>query len=131
MSTLRDTILAAQDLKTESIEIAEWGVTLTVRTLNVRQRGEIEAVLASCKDANGRLQDTGRFYAALVVAGVVDDGGQPVFSKSDRDALMAKAGDAVGRIAEAVARLAGLNPQQPVVDAKNSESDPIDASAST
>lgn len=125
MSTLRDTILQAQDIQSESITIPEWGVTLTVRGMTGAERDSFEA---SCvTDGKATVQNV---RAKIAVRCTVDDNGNRVFSDSDAPALGAKSARALDRLYEVAARLSGIGKHDVEELAKNSDAALIDASPS-
>lgn len=103
--SIRDTILAASDIKDELVEVPEWGVTVKVRGMSGAERA---TWLATAGNDKGGI-DPARGYPALIVLCTSDPAtGEPVFTAADRDALMLKSGEALDRVALAAMRLSGL-----------------------
>lgn len=88
---LRETILAADDLKKEAVNVLEWNATLYVRTMKAREREQFEA---SC--GNGKtLQD---IRQKLIIFTVCDESGNLLFNIDDIEALSKKSGAALDRL---------------------------------
>ena len=104
MSTLRERILSASDIQEEIVDVPEWGVQVLVRGMTGAQRAAyLEAA------APGGRANIANAYALLVITCALDPATrQPIFEMADRDALMAKSGRALERIAMAAMRLSGL-----------------------
>lgn len=106
MATLRERILSANDIRTEIVEVPEWGVSVEVRGLTARARAE---VLQNSMDGRGSI-NFAKAYSLLVIACAMDpETHEPIFEAADRDALDTKAGGALERVALAAARLSGLD----------------------
>jgi len=104
--SIREKILSAADLTHEDIDVAEWGVTIRVVSPTVRERARI---VASFMGPDGK-PDLEKMYPALVIATATDPKtGDHVFSEDDADALLAKNGRAMERVAQAAMRVAGMN----------------------
>ncbi|MBV9772646.1 MAG: hypothetical protein JO040_01770 [Gemmatimonadetes bacterium] len=128
MSSIRERILAAQDLRSETVTIPEWDVTVEVRGLTGTQRARL---MKSGFDASGTV-DFERLYPELVIASTFDPAtGEAVFGEADRDALNGKSGSALERLAQAAMRVSGLSPDATAAAEKNSEATPSDASTSS
>lgn len=113
---LRDKILGAQDITSETVTVPEWDVTVEVRGLTGTQRARL---LKNGFEANGAVNFE-RLYPELVIASTFDpESGERIFSEADRDALNDKSGAALERIAQAAMRVSGLNPDANEQAAKN------------
>lgn len=105
-STLRDAILAAEDIRHEIVEVPEWGVSVEVRGLTAKARADL---LQNAQDGRGGIS-LAKAYPMLVIACCYDpESGAPVFDPADREALENKSGAALERVALAAARLSGLD----------------------
>lgn len=103
-SELRKSILEADDIPHEMLKIPEWGVEVEVRGMNGLERA---GFLRRATGDDGEVAYE-RFYPELVIATVFDESGQKVFEPADRDAINAKSGAALERIASVAQRLSGL-----------------------
>lgn len=105
--SLRDKILAADDIQTEAVEIPEWGVTVEVRGMNGADRSRILEKAAD--SADGRV-DIQTMYVETVIASTYDpESGEPVFTPDDRSALLGKSAAALDRLAAVGMRLSGMD----------------------
>ena len=114
--SIRDRILAADDIPTELVEVPEWGVTVRVRGLTGSERDAYEAeayVMGQMPDGKRDVAASMRdFRSRRVVRGVTDpETGERVFSDMDAPLLGRKAAIVVDRIDDVVARLSGMDPE--------------------
>lgn len=100
--SLRDTILTAEDLKEETINVPEWDATVTLRGMTGKQRiGLVEKATA---------KDKVYMYSDILIALCFDpDTDELVFDKADREALADKAGGVLERLALVALRLSGVS----------------------
>ena len=104
---IRDAILSAQDVKSESVLVPEWNnSTVYIRTMSGTERSEFES--AVYKD--GKVE-TANFYAELLVRCLADDKGALIFTSADVAALSAKSGSVLARLAEVASRVNALSPK--------------------
>jgi hypothetical protein len=89
--SLKDTILAAEDIKLKAIEVPEWGTTVYIRVMSGTERDSWETNVLS-KQVNIR--------AGLLVRCLADDQGKRIFSDSDVNALGAKSGHVLDKLFE-------------------------------
>jgi hypothetical protein len=124
MSTLlnRDQILQVKDLKTQQVEVPEWGGAVIVRCLTGAARDSFEASLVDGK-GKSRAEGLVNLRARLVALSVVDEEGNPLFTEADIAALGKKSAAALDRIFEAAQRLNRLAQTDVETLAKNSEPD--------
>ncbi len=116
MPSLRESILGAKDIQTETVSVPEWDVTVQVRGLTGTQRARL---LKNGFEPSGAVNFE-RLYPELVIASTFDpESGERVFTDADRDALNEKSGKALERIAQAAMRVSGLNPDANEDAAKN------------
>lgn len=110
MSSLRDLILSADDAKSVTVDVPEWGCSLQVRSLNNKER--IDWEVACSKKRKGKVtMDPYRLKSLLVVMTCYDDGGHKVFTDDDVEALGSKNAAVVERLFEAAAQLCGVTEQ--------------------
>lgn len=104
--SLRERILATQDIRSERIHVPEWGVEVEVRSMTGAQRA---AVLKGGSDEDGGV-DMEKLYPILLIETTYDpDSGERIFSPADRDALNAKNSGALERIAKVAMQLSGID----------------------
>lgn len=117
----REMILAADDLKTEPVEVPEWGGSVFVRTMSAGERDRFEAAHLKSPERD--------FRARLAVACVCDEAGKPVFTAEDVPSLSSKSGAALTRIFEAASKLNRMNKEDvadPSAVAREALADRID-----
>ena len=106
----RAAILAADDIRYETVDVPEWGGTVRVRSLTGSERDKYDAeswaLPSGGKDAKGALTD---FRVRRVAKAIVDENGASLFSEHDIAALGAKNGAVIDRIDDVVTRLSGMN----------------------
>jgi hypothetical protein len=99
----RESILSADDLARERVDLPEWGGFVHVRTLTAGERDRFEGW------TQGDRFD--RFRAKLAVLAVCDEEGRRVFTDDDIEPLAAKSTKPLDRIAEAAFRLNRFTPE--------------------
>ena len=104
----KSAILSADDLKTEDVEVPEWGGTVRVCAFSGRERDAFEASLVR-GDGKDRKVDLTNMRARLVALTVVDETGQKLFTHDDVDLLGAKSGAALDRVFAVAQKLNGLS----------------------
>jgi hypothetical protein len=104
----RDAILAAATLRTEEVDVGEWGGVVLVRELRGRERDEWEASLA-VQRGKQMVPDVANMRAKLVARCVVNGDLEPVFSQQDVNALGELSAAALDRVFEVASRLSGLS----------------------
>lgn len=114
--SLRDKILAARDLKAELMEIPEWGVSVEVRGMSADARAEFmqssfeNGLTGEDVDQTKMVLSMISIFPKFVRDGVYDpETGLRVFEEGDLDALKAKNGEVLQRIAFKVIELSGLD----------------------
>lgn len=99
--SLRDAILKKDDLKTEVVPVEEWGVDVPVKELSLRTRTRV-------MDMHG----TGAADEAIVetvIAGALDENGDPLFTRDDAEALAEKSEAAMIKLYKAILKLSGVD----------------------
>ena len=122
-------ILAAADLKTEDVDVPEWGGSVRVRSFTGRERDAFEAGMVR-GDGKDRKVDLTNMRARLVGLTVIDETGQRLFSDEEIDLLGAKSGAALDRVFAVAQKLNGLSSDDVEELAKNSSGAPSAASTS-
>jgi len=101
---LRKTILEADDIESEIIDVPQWGIKVEIRGMSSKER----AKLLKSTSVNGEV-DFDRWFPDLIIATAHDpETGDKIFEPADREALNAKSGAAITKLAEAASRLSGL-----------------------
>ena len=109
--TLRERILAADDLGREEVEVEEWGETVTVRGLTA---GEVEKW---GREVNaGTLED---IMPKMVAAVCINGNGQRLFTDDDIEALAGKNPKAILNIFNVAQRLSGIGDDEEATDSGN------------
>ena len=103
----REQILAASDLKRETVNVPEWGGSVIVSTMTGLDRDAFEASVIQDGQPNMR-----NVRSKLVAACVVDEAGSRLFSMADVDALGSKSSGALDRVAVVAQRLNRLGDAQ-------------------
>lgn len=104
MVLTRDQILGANDLKTEEVEVPEWGGTVVVSMMSGAARDAYEASLWEVRGEQ-MIPRRDNQRAKLVAASVVDENGDLMFTAKDVVALGRKSTAALDRVADAARRL--------------------------
>lgn len=118
----RDSILTIQDLKTESVEVPEWGGAVMLRELSGDERSDYVDFYDK-RRVNGEVAYK-VYRDGLVAASLCDASGARIFALTDEDvaALGAKNGAALERLFERAQILSGIGAKATDELEKNSES---------
>ena len=100
-------IVAFNDLKSETIEVPEWGGSVTIRRMTGGERDAYEADIFESKGAQLQLKRE-NFRAKLIARCLVDDNGERMFSDGEIAALSKKSAAALDRLFAACQRLNGM-----------------------
>lgn len=104
--SLRDQILASDDIAKQLVEVPEWGLTVEVRGMTGADRSSI---LANALDSQTGLVDFRVMYPEIVIAAVYDpETGERVFTANDRDAILTKSATALDKVAQVAMSVGGL-----------------------
>lgn len=103
MALTAEQILNANDLSKVEVNVPEWGGTVFVRIMTVKERFAFET--EHVNDRNGDLK------LRIVAATICDENGTPLFNKKQLEALLEKSGVALNRVFFAGAKLNGILPQ--------------------
>jgi len=112
----KSAIFNADDSKTEDIEIPEWGGTVRVKAMTYAQRTKY--LNSITKDENGEVNDN-NIMAKLVIASVIDENGNYMFSNGDMNQLTKKNSSIIDRIGLVATNLAGLKQEKEEDAVKN------------
>jgi hypothetical protein len=107
--SLKDEILALDDLRTEVVHVDEWDRDVTIRQLPNAEMDEFtEACLRQKEGSSVRI--TG--LKARLVAKSVVEGGERVFSDDDVEALQGKSAGAINALFEAAQKLNNMSAEE-------------------
>jgi len=106
----RDEILKVQDLKTEEVQVPEWGGSVLVRAMTGTERDNYEQTIVVQKGKDTRV-NMRNARAKLVALSVVDEQGRRLFSDADISALGNKSAAALQRVFDVATRLSGISDQ--------------------
>lgn len=121
MTTLsRDQILEVSDLKTEAVDVPEWGGSVQVRTMTGADRDAFEDSMITVNPDGTRKPNLVNMRAKLVALTVVDDAGSLMFGVPDIDRLALKSAAAIERVFNAAQKINGLGSQAEAAAEKNS-----------
>jgi hypothetical protein len=105
----REAILKANDLKTEKVEVPEWGGTVIVSTITGEARDRMEAAIWAERRSGEDEVNVRNLRAKIVAACSVDEKGNLLFpNDGDVEALGRKNGKALDRVFEVARRLNGI-----------------------
>lgn len=126
---LRDKILAAADIPSETVTIPEWDVELLVKGMSA---GDRISLMQSAYDQQTQQVNMAAVYPDVVVSCVFDPKtGDPVFTSADKTAILAKSSAAVEKIADVGLRLSGIGKDADDAAGKDSSFTPSDDSFSS
>lgn len=108
----KDQIRAAEDLKTEDVEVPEWGGIVRVRTMTGRQRDRFNERLAAIREKNQGKLLVRDLRVPVIIAAAVDANGDPLLGQDDANWLDTKAADPLDRVAAAALRVNGMGAEQ-------------------
>lgn len=98
----RDEILAANHLKTETLDVPEFGGQVTIRELTAAKARELNSTLSG-------ITDNGLLPILWVIASVINEDGTPAFTKDDVGLFDNKSQAGIRRISNAAIRLNGMD----------------------
>ena len=99
--TLREQILAAQDLERVAVDVPEWQCKVWLRVMSGAERDQIDRELVQAPDG-----DTS-WLQRMLLRVLADEAGSRVFEEADLPAVMAKSGKVLRRPIDQAARLNG------------------------
>lgn len=103
--TLRDRILAADDIGKKLVHIPEWDVDVEVRTMTAGKRSEM---MKAATDDDGNI-DVAQLWPMIIVATAYDpETGESLFTPADVDALKEKSAAAVEMLGGEAMAMSGM-----------------------
>lgn len=126
MASLKDTILAADDLTFEDADVPEWGVKVRVRGMSGAERDAFEAesfkLRNQGKDVDLHLQN---YRARMLVRCLFDpETGERIFSDRDAGMLGKKSGRTLEHLYVVATQLSGMREESEEEATENLEGDP-------
>ena len=104
----RDAILNSSDLKTKSVEVAEWNGTVRLREMSLKNRMELFSRFGKKDEKNPDLLDMAIAKSWAVAISVVDADGNRVFDESDIERIAEKKCDVIERLVSEMQALNGF-----------------------
>jgi hypothetical protein len=104
----RDAILNADDRRTRTVAVPEWGGEVLIRSLSGKERDEFEASLQVTR-GNKTKQNVANFRARLLALCIVNEAGERLFVSADIPRLGDKSVAALQRVFNACNELNGLS----------------------
>ena len=99
----KDQILQADDRRTQTVEVPEWGGTVIVKTLSGTERDQFEeSILAGVK------RDFKGVRAKLVALSIIGEDGERLFTFEEAELLGEKSSLALDRVFGVAQRLSGF-----------------------
>jgi len=125
----REDILQADDIKTESVEVPEWGGTVLVKGMTGSERDRFELAMISDpgKSSKVNLSD---MRAKLCSLTIVNENGKLLFTPSDIKDLSGKSAAALQRVFEVARDLSGIGEDDVKELTEGLEDSPFEDSAS-
>ena len=103
----REQILGADDLKTESVKVPEWGGQVVVRELTGTERDTWESSVVKTNGTRVTI-DSQNMRAKLAALCIVDDDGKRLFTEKDVVKLGKKSAAALDRVTDVARRLSRI-----------------------
>jgi hypothetical protein len=94
-------IFKADDIKTVTVKVPEWGGEVIVKTMNATEKADFEMTI----NADGKNKNTHKMREMAIVATVVDKDGKLLFTPADINKLSKKSGAALDRIFDVTDKL--------------------------
>ena len=105
--SLRDQILGTDDLRSELVEVTQWGVTVLLREMTAAARVAYQDIVSPENGTAGYLEGLVR----MVIGCALDpESKTPIFSAEDTEALKGKGLPVLRRLAEKALQLNQITP---------------------
>jgi hypothetical protein len=104
--SIRDRIRSTADVRSEIVEVEQWGVKVEVRSMTGRERA---AYLQAATDENGDPDFVAMFPAVVVATCFDPETGERVFQEGDESWLPDKAAAPLDQLARVGLRLSGID----------------------
>lgn len=122
----KEQIIGAKDLDRETVEVPEWGGSVTVSGISAKQRQNLLRSLGSNDSDELGPNQKGHMAAAFII----NDDGSPMFTGEEIIRLGDKSDAALDRVISVGMRLSGMDAEAAEVIAKNSEATDAENSSS-
>lgn len=129
MILTRETILKADDLKKELVNVPEWGGDVYVRGMTGADRDKFEASIVQTRGKDQTLNMT-NIRAKLASMTICDKQGNRIFTEADVKDLSNKSAHALQRIFVVAQKLSGIGDDDVKELAKGLQENPLEDSAS-
>ena len=126
----KENILKADDLKTETVKVPEWGGSVVIKEMTGSERDTFEQATyhKNGSDYEVNMKD---MRARLCAICMVDDKGERLFTDADVSALSGKSAKALDRVFSRSQKLNAISSKDVEELAKNSEATQIGSSTSS
>lgn len=111
-----------RDLKTEDVDVPQWGGFVTIKALTSAERDDFESSLRIKKNGKNDVS-TANMRAKLVVMCAVDEYGHRIWSDTDAGWLGEKSSAVLSKLYDVATRLSGISEEDAKELEKNSKSD--------
>lgn len=126
----RNQILDAKDLKTEEVEVPEWGGSVLIRSLTGEQRDEYETSMFTMKKDGSPSANMANVRARLAMLCIVNEDGEQMFNKNDIKLLGRKSAVALERVNGAAQKLNAISDEDIEELAEGFGDSPVEPSSS-
>lgn len=106
--SLRDEILAVDDLDVREVKVPEWNQIVWIKALSGKERDAYEQSLVQLR-GDEPIPNMGNLRAKLVARALADEDGKRVFTDQDINALGGKSAVVLDRLFDIAAKMSGLN----------------------
>lgn len=120
MGLLTKSDILGSRLKSEIVEVPEWGGSVRIRELSAAQRDSWDSTFRFDQDGNATAESLRNMRARMCSLSIVDENDMPVFSPMEAEQLGQLSGTALHRVYAVCRRLNGMDDST----AKNSEATP-------
>lgn len=120
MGLLTKSDILASRLKSEVVDVPEWGGSVRVRELSAVQRDSWDSAFRFDAEGNATVESLRNMRARMCAMSVVDENDMPVFSPTETEQLGQLSGVALHRVYAVCRRLNGMDESA----SKNSEATP-------
>ena len=129
MILTKEQILKANDLKTEVVNVPEWGGDVMVRGMSGLARDKFESLIIQSSGKNGKA-NTENFRAKLASMTICDEKGNLIFSEKDITELSNKSATALQRVFIVAQRLSAIGHDDVKELTEGLKENPLEDSAS-